>query len=81
MKSLKNLMAVTALGVGLSLAASATAETRIVVISHGQAHDPFWSVVKNGVDDAAKRTSARREIRSRSSVVHNIGLPPRLPCD
>lgn len=26
---------------------------RIVVITHGQASDPFWSVVKNGVDVAA----------------------------
>ena len=28
--------------------------TRIIVITHGQASDPFWSVVKNGVDDAAE---------------------------
>lgn len=27
---------------------------RFVVVSHGQAADPFWSVVKNGVDAAAK---------------------------
>ncbi len=27
---------------------------RIVVVSHGQASDPFWSVVKNGVDQAAE---------------------------
>jgi simple sugar transport system substrate-binding protein len=26
---------------------------RIVVVVHGQASDPFWSVVKNGVDQAA----------------------------
>jgi simple sugar transport system substrate-binding protein len=26
---------------------------RIVVVTHGQAADPFWSVVKNGVDQAA----------------------------
>ncbi|MGH2538139.1 MAG: LacI family transcriptional regulator, partial [Candidatus Promineifilaceae bacterium] len=26
---------------------------RIIVVSHGQAADPFWSVVKNGVDQAA----------------------------
>ncbi|RME64300.1 MAG: LacI family transcriptional regulator, partial [Caldilineae bacterium] len=25
-----------------------------IVVSHGQASDPFWSVVKNGVDAAAK---------------------------
>jgi simple sugar transport system substrate-binding protein len=42
--------------VALSLvAAGAPAHaTRIVVITHGQASDPFWSVVKNGVDDAAE---------------------------
>jgi simple sugar transport system substrate-binding protein len=29
-------------------------ETRIIVVSHGQANDPFWSVVKNGVTQAAQ---------------------------
>ncbi len=29
-------------------------DVRIVVVSHGQASDPFWSVVKNGVDQASK---------------------------
>jgi simple sugar transport system substrate-binding protein len=28
-------------------------DVRIIVVSHGQASDPFWSVVKNGVDQAA----------------------------
>ncbi len=28
-------------------------DTRIIVVSHGQANDPFWSVVKNGVTQAA----------------------------
>jgi simple sugar transport system substrate-binding protein len=28
-------------------------EIRIEVVSHGQAADPFWSVVQNGVNDAA----------------------------
>jgi simple sugar transport system substrate-binding protein len=37
------------------VAASAPAHaTKIVVITHGQASDTFWSVVKNGVDDAAE---------------------------
>ena len=26
----------------------------IIVVSHGQANDPFWSVAKNGVDKACK---------------------------
>jgi simple sugar transport system substrate-binding protein len=47
--------AMTLLGAiaGLALVASTPASaTRIVVITHGQASDPFWSVVKHGVDDA-----------------------------
>lgn len=32
---------------------AARSDIRIVVVSHGQASDPFWSVVKNGVDQAA----------------------------
>lgn len=31
----------------------AARDYRFVVVSHGQASDPFWSVVKNGVDAAA----------------------------
>jgi simple sugar transport system substrate-binding protein len=29
-------------------------DIKIIVVSHGQASDPFWSVVKNGVSEAAK---------------------------
>jgi simple sugar transport system substrate-binding protein len=37
------------------VAASAPAQaTRIIFITHAQAVDAFWSVVKNGVDDAAE---------------------------
>ncbi|CAN7664447.1 sugar ABC transporter substrate-binding protein [Bosea sp. LjRoot237] len=32
---------------------SVAQNTRIIVVSHGQAADPFWSVVKNGVAKAA----------------------------
>ena len=34
-------------------AVSAQDDIRLVVVSHGQASDPFWSVVQNGVNDAA----------------------------
>lgn len=34
-------------------AAAPGRDVRIIVVSHGQASDPFWSVVKNGVDQAA----------------------------
>jgi simple sugar transport system substrate-binding protein len=36
----------------------------IIVVSHGQANDPFWSVVKNGVDKAAKDTGTEVSYRS-----------------
>nr|MDJ0757525.1 substrate-binding domain-containing protein [Ardenticatenaceae bacterium] len=41
---------------GLSVASAQKdrGDIRIVVVSHGQASDPFWSVVKNGVDRAAE---------------------------
>jgi simple sugar transport system substrate-binding protein len=29
-------------------------DVRIVVVTHGQSSDPFWSIVANGVDDAAR---------------------------
>lgn len=34
--------------------AGSRADIHIAVVTHGQASDPFWSVVKNGVDQAAK---------------------------
>ena len=36
----------------------------IIVVSHGQASDPFWSVVKNGVERAAQDTGANVEYRA-----------------
>jgi simple sugar transport system substrate-binding protein len=45
-------------------AARAADQTRIVVVSHGQATDPFWSVAKNGVDAAAKEYQANVEYRA-----------------
>ncbi len=47
----------------LALATPAFA-TDIIVVSHGQASDPFWSVVKNGVERAAKDTGANVEYRA-----------------
>ncbi|TMV41419.1 substrate-binding domain-containing protein, partial [Thioclava sp. BHET1] len=38
--------------------------TNIIVVTHGQANDPFWSVVKNGVEQAAKDTGVTVEYRS-----------------
>jgi simple sugar transport system substrate-binding protein len=52
----------------LATAASFVAGTAlaadIIVVSHGQANDPFWSVVKNGVELAAKHTGASVDYRA-----------------
>lgn len=40
------------------MVSTAVMATNIIVVSHGQADDPFWSIVKNGVDQAAKVTGA-----------------------
>jgi simple sugar transport system substrate-binding protein len=39
-------------------------DTRIIVVSHGQANDPFWSVVKNGVNAAAEDTKVSVDYRA-----------------
>lgn len=51
---MKRILSLTAGAAMLAMAGAAGAQTdvRIVVVSHGQAADPFWSVVKNGVDEA-----------------------------
>lgn len=54
-------IAMTAVATMLSTAAMAA---DIIVVSHGQANDPFWSVVKNGVDKAAEHTGANVEYRA-----------------
>jgi simple sugar transport system substrate-binding protein len=39
---------------------------RIVMVSHGQTSDPFWSIVANGADDAARELGVRLEYQSPS---------------
>ena len=48
------LLAAAAARPALAAPTAAEAPTRITVITHGQATDPYWSVVKNGVDAGAK---------------------------
>jgi simple sugar transport system substrate-binding protein len=52
-KSLVTKAVVVAAALGLAGSAAAQ-DMRFVVVTHGQASDPFWSVVKNGVDQAAE---------------------------
>ncbi|MGR3632159.1 MAG: sugar ABC transporter substrate-binding protein [Limimaricola soesokkakensis] len=47
----------------MGVAAPAIAQD-IIVVAHGQANDPFWSVVKNGADKAAEDTGANVDFRS-----------------
>ena len=54
MNRLGKALAGAAMALALVAASAPAQATRIVVITHGQASDTFWSVVKNGVDDAAK---------------------------
>jgi simple sugar transport system substrate-binding protein len=56
-------LAVSALALGAG-AAHAQQGARIVVVTHGQASDPFWSVAKNGVDGAAKDYGVTAEYRA-----------------
>lgn len=47
-----------------ALSTSAAIAADIVVVAHGQANDPFWSVVKNGVEEAGRDTGVNVEYRS-----------------
>lgn len=54
----------TTLAASMLVAAPVAMATDIIVVSHGQASDPFWSVVKNGVERAAKDTGANVDYRA-----------------
>ena len=67
---MKSLLKTLALGVavagclmGASQLASAK-DIKIIVVSHGQANDPFWSVVKNGVVAGGKDAAVQVEYRA-----------------
>ncbi|WP_282603493.1 sugar ABC transporter substrate-binding protein [Paracoccus sp. PARArs4] len=60
MKKLKTAAVVAAL---MTIAAPAMAQN-IIVVAHGQANDPFWSVVKNGAAKAGEDTGATVDFRS-----------------
>jgi simple sugar transport system substrate-binding protein len=66
---MKSLVTGLAAAAALALAAAAPASaqqsnTRIIVVSHGQANDPFWSVVKNGVQAAGKDMNVQVDYRA-----------------
>ena len=47
--------------------ASAERDIRVVVVTHGQSADPFWSVVANGVSGAARDLGVRVEYQAPGS--------------
>ena len=63
--------ATTERGRGLRVAAA-----RIAVVSHGQASDSFWSIVKKGVDDAADQTGVA--VSYRAPDTYNVDRMRRL---
>ena len=48
-------------------ARNSRAEMRIVAVTHGQSADPFWSVVANGIKDAAADLGVRVEYQAPTS--------------
>jgi simple sugar transport system substrate-binding protein len=65
MKSyLTGLVAAAALTVAAIVPAAAQQGGRIIVVTHGQANDPFWSVVKNGVSEAGKDMNVQVDYRA-----------------
>ncbi|MFD0979958.1 sugar ABC transporter substrate-binding protein [Tropicimonas aquimaris] len=60
---MNKLLSTVAVAATIAVAAPALAAD-IIVVAHGQANDPFWSVVKNGVEKAAEHTGANVEFRA-----------------
>jgi simple sugar transport system substrate-binding protein len=58
------LAAAAALTLAAVVPASAQQNARIIVVSHGQANDPFWSVVKNGVTAAGQDMKVQVDYRA-----------------
>ena len=60
---MKNVLKSALFAAGIA-AAPALHAADIIVVSHGQANDAFWSVVKNGVEKAAEHTGANVSYRA-----------------
>lgn len=60
---MKNILKIAAVA-AVALAGAVTsgfAEERIIMITHGLANDPYWNIVKNGGDTAAKQMGVKFE--------------------
>lgn len=60
---MKTLLGSTLVTGALAMSSSVFAAD-IVVVAHGQANDPFWSVVKNGAEEAGRDTGVNVDFRS-----------------
>jgi simple sugar transport system substrate-binding protein len=45
-------------------AARSENQVRIAIVTHGQASDPFWSIVRKGIDDASKELNVSIDYRA-----------------
>ena len=45
-------------------AARSESQVRIAIVTHGQASDPFWSIVRKGIDDAARELDVSIDYRA-----------------
>ncbi|TGN67626.1 sugar ABC transporter substrate-binding protein [Paracoccus liaowanqingii] len=57
-------LAISAAAVSLMALAGPVMAQNIIVVAHGQANDPFWSVVKNGAAMAGEHTGATVDFRA-----------------
>ncbi|EJB06879.1 ABC-type sugar transport system, periplasmic component [Rhizobium leguminosarum bv. trifolii WSM597] len=68
MKSILKKLAygVVAVGIAASWSAGVKAQEQpsIIAVTHGQASDPFWSIVKNGMMQAAKDSNVKVDYRA-----------------
>lgn len=61
---MRKLLKSIALALAVASPVVMSADDTIIVVSHGQANDPFWTVVKNGVEAAGKDMSMKVEYRA-----------------
>ena len=63
--------------VGTSQPSKAQDAIQIIAVTHGQASDPFWSIVKNGMTQAAEDMNVSVDYRAPVSYTH-LTLPTIL---
>lgn len=67
MRSIVRTLAMGATALGLSVGSAALAQDdqiNIIAVTHGQASDPFWSIVKNGMTKAAEDSGVTVDYRA-----------------